>query len=188
MLELRTLLSLALCCAACVSHAQHPACSRAPELAQLLTPEAIDALDHSALPIDTERAVEAGTQSLVLRYRLPARDPREHCVLTLKLAAAGALLDERAYSERSAAATPEERARDFPDIGRRAQLQLYGFGPAGAAYGLTFTTADGRRDVQLQLSQLLPDGVDAPELDLTQLAREIARRYDALSCKDGRGL
>ena len=86
--------------------------------------------------------------------------------------AGGRLLDVDAYQrrrtrfERKPGRTAESLAGEFPSIGRRAQRELLGFGPGGAGFGLTFTTTDGRFDVRVRVSNLLPASAEVPDFDV----------------------
>jgi len=53
-------------------------------------------------------------------------------------------------------------------------------GPGGAAFGITFMTHDGKKDISVSVSNLLPEGVDAPDFDLA-LSPRTAAREDALT-------
>jgi hypothetical protein len=100
-------------------------------------------------------------------------------VCAIAVAPSGKLLDAGAHERRrKQPRSAAETARDFPQIGKRAQLELLGFGPGGAAFGLTFTTSDGKLDVKVTVSNLLPEGVDVPDFDIEGTARRIALRYD----------
>jgi hypothetical protein len=96
----------------------------------------------------------------------------------------GRLLDvdahqrRRARFERESGRTAESVAGEFPPIGRRAQREYLVLGPSGAAFGLTFTTTDGRFDVRVMLGNLLPTGADVPDFDIDETARRISLLYD----------
>ena len=67
--------------------------------------------------------------------------------------------------------------QEFAQIELRAQREL-SVGPGGSAYGVTFTTDDGERDISVIVSSLLPHGVEAPDLDVDSFARLIESRYE----------
>jgi len=127
-------------------------------------------------------------ESFVAEYPFERRRPAQHFMLQIAVARAGRFLDPVRYEARRAAFQGEDAAREaeFPAIGLRAQSEFFGFGPGGAAYGLTFTTRDGRYDVRIIFSSLLPEEVAAPELDLEGLARGIESRYDSRFPEQGR--
>ena len=110
--------------------------------------------------------------------------PRQHYLCSVMVAAGGRLLDVDAYQrrrmrfEREPGRTAESLAGEFPPIGRRAQRELLGFGRGGAAFGLTFTTTDGRFDVRVTLSNLLPANAEVPDFDVDETARRISLLYD----------
>jgi hypothetical protein len=111
-----------------------------------------------------------------------ARAQRYLCAVMVT--AGGRLLDVDAHQRRRArfegepGHTAESLAGEFPSIGRRAQRELFAFGPGGAAFGLTFTTTDGKFDVRVMLSNLLPRSAEVPAFDVDETARRISLLYD----------
>jgi hypothetical protein len=96
--------------------------------------------------------------------------PRQHYQCSVIVMSGGRLLDVDAHQE--------SVAGEFPPIGRRAQREYLVLGPSGAAFGLTFTTTDGRFDVRVMLGNLLPTGADVPDFDIDETARRISLLYD----------
>lgn len=118
-------------------------------------------------------------------YQFSRKKSAEHYLLSISVAKAGQFLDVPSYQMRLATAkqqVPERGeeylAHEFPDIGMRAQRNFFGAGPGGAAHGLTFTTADGKFDVRIMVSSLLPEGIKDPNVGIDAMARKIAERYD----------
>ena len=121
-------------------------------------------------------------------YQLRQRRPAEHYICLIGVAPSGALLDPQEYDRRlseveqqAASRHGEYLSEELPSIGKRAMRQFFGFGPGGAAYGLTFTTSDGKFDIRITISNLLPKGVKDPGFDLLKTARQISLRYDRKS-------
>lgn len=139
--------------------------------------------------LDSRFLQEDGVQSFIADLPFERRSPAEHYVLVVSVAPSGRFLDPAQYEARRAAfqQTGAGMRAEFPAIGLRAQRELFGFGPGGAAYGLTFTTRDGQYDVRIMVSSLLPDSVTEPELDLEALARDIEARYGSGPTARGRG-
>jgi hypothetical protein len=128
---------------------------------------------------------DGGARRYRFEHQFPGRRPDEHHVVDVSVAPAGRLLDVARYNERLAAFRrayadrgPDYLKSQFPEIGRRAQLEILGVGPGGASSAVTFTTADERFDVRVVVSMLLPDGVKGPDCGVDSVARAIATRYD----------
>jgi hypothetical protein len=120
-----------------------------------------------------------GARIYVAEHQFARTSSRHHYVCAIAVAPSGKLLDGAEHERRrKQPRSVAETARDFPHIGKRAQLELLGFGPDGAAFGLTFTTSDGKFDVKVTVSNLLPEGVDVPHFDIEGTARRIALHYD----------
>lgn len=124
---------------------------------------------------------EPGSEHFIATYMLggPGSPPRQegHWILEVSIAVAGGLIDAAAYA---AAADPNAR----PPIGSR-YLQVdrinvrTSYAPPGMFTGIAFSTNDGRFDVQVTTSNLLPEGVSAPEFDANVLGARILARYEA---------
>jgi hypothetical protein len=117
-------------------------------------------------------------------FEFPRMRPREHYVFSAVVARAGVLLDVREYERRRAEferqpnVSEDALRAEFPAIGKRAQRNIFGFGPGGAGYGLTFTTSDGTFDVRIAVSNLLPSSVKTPNFRVFETARRISYLYD----------
>ena len=126
-----------------------------------------------------------GYKIYLLTYGKSQDNPEFGC--TVRVSAAGSLLDAKTYSEQFAAARQEKADRGpdyfafhFPPIGRRAMLEATGFGPGGGGYSLTFTTHDGCLDIQLGQSGQI-SGQVKPKVDLHGLATALSKAYDQKS-------
>ncbi|MDJ0656479.1 MAG: hypothetical protein QNJ40_20125 [Xanthomonadales bacterium] len=88
----------------------------------------------------------------------------------------GSRLDADAWAAAVAVASDVERARDFPDLGARAQIQAPSFSPEGAFSGVVFTTADGNFDLQVSVFE---SSSATPRRSLTAIdaARRVDRAY-----------
>jgi hypothetical protein len=118
-------------------------------------------------------------------YQLKQKRSGDHYICLIGVAPSGVLLDPEEYDRRRAEVEQEAASRsgeylseELPSIGKRAMRQFFGFGPGGAAYGLTFTTSDGKFDVRITISNLLSNGVKDPGFDVLKTARQISLRYD----------
>ena len=89
----------------------------------------------------------------------------------------GGRLDPEDWKAAVATATASKRARDFPEIGARAQMQEPSFGPDGALSGLVFATSDQLFDV---LVSVYEESSAAPRGSLTAIgaARRVEKAYD----------
>jgi len=125
-------------------------------------------------------------------YEFPRTGPAERYVFYAVVAPSGTLLDIREYERRRAElAEKPERSKDespsefeFPPIGKRAQRNVLSFGPGGAVFGLTFTTSDGKFDVRVAVSNLLPANVETPNFDIYETAQRISYFYDTKDIRD----
>lgn len=177
-----TVLQLGLCgCAApSLGSAERPErCSSAPNIEQLVEVSSIDRADNSQLALNATSERKQDEQWLQVVYTFERTAPEQHFSLTFTLAPAGRFIQEQDFRERrrEAEARGTNLALEFPPIGLRAAHVLLGFGPGGAAESLTFTTTDGRFDIRVVQSNLMPEGVDSPTVDLRQLASALEQRY-----------
>ncbi len=67
---------------------------------------------------------------------------------------------------------------DFPKIGQRAQWGHITAGPGGTAFELLFTTSDGIYDIKILISNLMPETIESPNLEIEQIAKVISDRYN----------
>lgn len=89
----------------------------------------------------------------------------------------GKRLDPAAWQTAVSGASDAEKARDFPRIGSRAQMQAPSFSPDGAISGVVFATSDELFDV---LVSVFEAGSDAPRGMLTaaDAARRVEKAYE----------
>ena len=97
------------------------------------------------------------------------------------VAKAGIFLDAEKYNiefKKIFQQNPAKVETEFPHIGKHAEMEPGFFGPGGSSFSLVFTTSDGKYDVRLVISMLLPNKVDSPDIDLKHAARIISVAYD----------
>ena len=137
------------------------------------------------IPFSFDVHEENNARVYVGAFEFPRMRPREHYVFSAVVARAGALLDVREHEQRRAEferqpnVSEDTLREEFPAIGKRAQRNIFGFGPGGAGYGLTFTTSDGTFDVRIAVSNLLPSSVETPHFRVFETAQRISHLYDA---------
>lgn len=129
-------------------------------------------------------------QSFIAEYVFERHQPNEHYSLEVSIAPAGRFLDPVRYEARRAVVqeTGGGIQSEFPAIGLRAQWELFGVGPGGSSYGLTFTTQDSQYDVRIVVSELLPETVAEPDINLEVFAQRLEARYVAGFVKSKQGL
>lgn len=125
-----------------------------------------------------------GTQIYEAMVNFTQTNPDQHYVSSISVAKVGTFLSPADYEQRKTAVkqeagnTTDKMRNQFPDIGKRATQEFWGAGPGGASFGLTFTTSDENFDVQIAVSNLLPDGVEDPDFNVEATARKISNLYD----------
>ncbi len=174
---------IALLCVAC-----GPPRASAPDLRsfdKIVTRELVTSAFQRRIPISFEVLQHDSTRIYRSDYQFRRADSADHYTCFITVAAAGTLLDSRNYqhlyseTERNYADRGKEYLlRQFPRIGKRAQRNVFAFGPGGAAFGLTFTTSDTTFDVRIMVSNLLPAGIEDPGFDVDGAARRISELYD----------
>jgi len=138
-----------------------------------------------AIPFSFNVHEETNTRLYVGVYEFRRMSPKEHYVFSAVVALAGVLLDVREYERRRAEferqpdLNEDALRAEFPAIGKRAMRNIFGFGPGGAGYGLTFTTSDERFDVRIAVSNLLPANVEPPDFRVYETAQRVSYLYDA---------
>lgn len=117
------------------------------------------------------------------------KDPYEHYICSIGVAKAGTYIKDKEY-EASYAYYMETLQKEhpdnwqeflkieFPDIGKRAIRDRGTFGPGGAMFAVMFTSSDGKFDIKASISSNLPDNVDDPEFDISEMLTEVSDRYD----------
>jgi hypothetical protein len=131
---------------------------------------------------------EDKTRTYVSDYQFPRKKPTQHFTCSISVAPAGTFLDPQEYERRRAEVKRDYSDRgeeyllhQFPPIGKRAQQDFSTFGPGGGAFGLTFTTSDGKFDVRITISNVLPSEVETPDFDIIGTAKTISQLYDRKS-------
>jgi hypothetical protein len=131
---------------------------------------------------------EDKTRSYISDYQFPRKKPTQHYTCSISVAPAGTFIAPQEYERRRAEVKREYSDRGeeyllhrFPPIGKRAQQDFSTFGPGGAIFGLTFTTSDGKFDVRISISNVLPDDVETPVFDIDGTAKRISQLYDRKS-------
>jgi len=177
------ILAVALLGTACGTHA-----SGLPDLKsfdRIITRNCLAAGYRDSVPLSFGVAEQDSTRVYWSEYEFRRTDVGDHYTSSITVAKGGTLLDPQAHEERyqktkrdSADRGEQYLLSQFPDIGKRAHWDVLVAGPGGAAFGLTFTTSDGRYDVRIIVSNLLPAGVDEPDFDIDGTARRISALYD----------
>lgn len=123
-----------------------------------------------------ESSDEGETRNFVYQYRPTADEPSRILSLVIAVAPAGTFLDEGEYLAARERADADERRRDFPEIGGRAQMLPSFFGPDGASHGVVLTTKDARYDVRIVVSDTgTSSELGAP--DPVEVGRDLLRAY-----------
>lgn len=180
----RRILATALLGTACGTHA-----SGLPDLKsfdRIITRDLLAAGYRDSVPLSFGVVDQDSTRVYWSEYQFARADPAEHYTCAVTVAKAGQLLDRREHEERYrrfqrdyADRGPAYLLHEFPHIDRRAQREFIAFGPGGAAFGLTFTTSDGRYDVRIVVSNLLPNSIEEdPDCDVDSTAKTISELYD----------
>lgn len=142
-------------------------------------------MNRFALEINEERNV----RSYLFEFQFKKTDPIQHYICAISVARAGAFIDPKLYEadynrlkNEYMKANPgrwmQQLRLDFPEIGRRAQYGHIAAGPGGAAFDLSMTTSDGMHDVKILISNLMPESVEGPDLDIEKIAKAISDRYN----------
>ena len=132
---------------------------------------------------------EGDVRRYVFEFKFKKSRPIQHYICALSVAKAGVFIDSKRYHDEYRRHKNEYMKTNpgqwmrllqhkFPEIGRRAQYGLITAGPGGAAYDLSITTTDGIYDIKIAISNLLPNTVEGPDLDMEQIARAISDRYN----------
>ena len=132
-------------------------------------------------------------------YKFNKKNPYHHYICIINVGEAGVFIQpdeyKKEYSQIKADYIKQNPKnwellleKDFPDIGYRAQMGPVAAGPGGSAYSLRLTTSDMRFDIEIVISNLLPDDVENPDLDIWDIAKKISNRYDNLIMQNKRKL
>jgi hypothetical protein len=177
------LVSLALLALAC-----RPAGRGVPDLTLfdgIITKEVVAAGYRPSVPLEFTVHADDSMRAYQSDYVFPRTRSAQRYTVFITVAKGGRFLDSATYVTRYADTRRDEPdcgeeclLGRFPRIGKRAMQQVFGLGPDGADWGLTFTTSDGRYDVRIILSSLVPEGVRTPDFDMYATAQRISDLYD----------
>ena len=81
----------------------------------------------------------------------PPDDPERILSISVVIAPGGVLIDPSTYEQAITATPPNERMRDFPNLGARAMMIPPLFGPGGSSFGVLSTTKDQRYDLRVTI-------------------------------------
>lgn len=132
---------------------------------------------------------EGDIKRYVFEFKFKKTRPIQHYICALSVAKAGVFIDsehyhdayrrhEKDYIKTNPGQWKRLLHHKYPEIGRRAQYGPVSAGPGGAAYDLSITTTDGQYDIKITISNLMPDTVEGPNLDIEQIAKTISDRYN----------
>lgn len=115
----------------------------------------------------------------VVRYLIPAKDDLKHWIVAVSVAPAGKYIDIAKYEE-----TQKAFPKGFkPIMGKRfMDVDIMNvptdFAPPGMFSGMAYTTPDGKYDVRILLSDLLPKDSIHPKFDWDSVGRKILELYN----------
>ena len=126
-----------------------------------------------------ERAIQQEDNERVYIYSAFAGEVDDAKLLmsiVIAVGPAGKRLDPATWESAVSAVSDLEKARDFPEIGIRAQVQAPTFSPQGAMSKILFTTSDELFDVLVSLYEA---SSDSPRGSVTvdDMAKRIDRAY-----------
>jgi hypothetical protein len=156
---------------------------------RIITPKIAIGKDASKYPFALSTGAAQGTRDYIFELQFKKTDPYHHYICSISVASAGTFINPQQYQkEYNRLLNDHKRAYpdrwhqrlllDFPDIGARAQWGHISAGPGGASFQLMFTTSDGRYDIKALISNLLPENVESPDLELEQIAKAISDHYN----------
>jgi hypothetical protein len=148
--------------------------------------------DATKYPFSLSAGTKQGTRDYIFELQFKKSDPYHHYVCAISVASAGTFINPQQYQkEYNRLQNEQKRAYpdrwqqqlllDFPKIGARAQWGHMSAGPGGASFQLMFTTSDGRYDIKTMISNLLPESVESPNLELEQIAKAISNHYNKVA-------
>ena len=128
-------------------------------------------------------------KNYIFEYQFEKAVPYHHYICSISVAEAGTFIDPKVYEKEYGRLKSEymksspgrwwqQLLIDFPKVGKRARWGHITAGPGGTTFGLLFTTSDGMYDVKILISNLLPDTIEGPDLDIEQIAVGISDRYN----------
>lgn len=118
-------------------------------------------------------------ESIAIEYKFKKTGRDQHYVIQLQFSKSGALLVASdymdAFKKSKSSKNPAQHKMNFPAIGYRARYTFLGAGPGGMAEQLIFTSTDGKHDIKIISSHLLPDSVKLKPIELEKMARYVER-------------
>lgn len=156
---------------------------------KVITQEVALGEDAKKLPFSAEISEKPHERNYSFIYQFKTNEPYHHYICSISTAIAGTFFDASSYNirydqlkEKYIKTHPSRWKKqlllEFPKIGKRAQYGVATAGPGGAAYELFFTTSDGRYDLKVVMSSLLPDHIESPNLDIEKIAMAVSNHYD----------
>ena len=155
---------------------------------KIITREILLGEDVEKYPLSLDIYEENSVMSYIFEYKFEKEAPFQYYICTVSVAKAGRLIDQKRYEEEYSRFKEEylkffpeiwtrQLGIDFPEIGRRARNGQLAVGPGGASHGLLLTTPDGKFDIRIMISNLLPETIESPDLDIARIAKAITDRY-----------
>lgn len=155
----------------------------------IISKEILTGKDVQRNRFSLETDQEGDVRRYVFEFKFKKSRPIQHYICALSVAKAGVFIDSkryhdeyRHYKKEYMKTNPGQWKRllqhKFPGIGRRAQYGPITAGPGGAAYDLSITTTDGMYDIKITISNLMPNAIEGPNLDMEQIAKTISDRYN----------
>ena len=126
---------------------------------------------------DFVRVISQEGNERVYVFTAPDGDGAVLMSILVSVGPVGKRLDPAAWQTAVDGASDADKARDFPPIGSRAQMQAPSFSPDGAFSGVVFATSDALFDVLVSVYEA---SSDAPRgtLTATDAARRIEKAYE----------
>jgi hypothetical protein len=155
----------------------------------IITSKIVIGKDVTKYPFSLSTSTAQGTRDYIFKLQFKKTDPYHHYICSISVASAGTFINPQQYQKEynqleneHKQASPDRWQQqlllDFPNIGARAQWGHGSAGPGGASFQLMFTTSDGRYDIKTLISNLLPENVESPDLELEQIAKAISDHYN----------
>lgn len=160
-----------------------------PVFDKIITKDVLAGKDVNTSLFSYETRKEDKIRHYFFAYQFDKTANDEHYICLISVADAGRFIDPQQYEEEFGRRKqeymkcyPDQWRRqlliDFPKIGSRAQRGNQFVGPGGASYDLLLTTSDGRYDIKILISNLMPDTIEGPDLDVELIATAISERYN----------
>ena len=136
----------------------------------IVGPEAVQQILRNYGDFVLHQEIDADDERYLFSLEFPKRANDQHYIIVLEAAPGQTWLSPPA----SGVPGPD---LTHPATMARFEEHFWGAGPGGAARGASFTTADGRFDVRVTISENLPEGVDAPGIGAVSLTERVAAQY-----------